>query len=780
MTEPLPEYKRRALERQRDALLEEHEAANQQLPQMLSAADQTKIKRQIADLEEKIQEIERQLGRDPAQTDRTVGPAAPAETTTLPTASSAAEHKPEQLQDDQPPLHKRLWFTYLAIILPTLLVGFVSDIGGLLGLGRCTQLWVFSALSGLVGFGVVIYWSLPQHRGTYPKQDRTLTSLFALLVTVLFVVLALFCNRNRCPAISLLVTPELLAPGETAQLTARAVDSDGDPLIYYWEASHVGLKESGGPYRSPQNSFTASADLWGQTVTFSVKVDDRKCYPWPVARAQIEVVRAITPTPTATPTATLAPSLTPTATPKSTNTPTATPTPAPLAITNLRNGDRVAHRTLVMGEYPADLKEVIRVFVAPRLQADAEPTTLYPQSPNPCKGNDGAMMRDGRWEQQILLGLPQSGDEGLRFDVVLTTATAEGNAAVRAEMDQWCKDKWKGFTALPAGVSEVMRITVIRSGELLRAPDPSGTRLPGAINIAHPRPGQAIADAEVIRGAYDKLPAGHTVWVLAYTTEGRWFPQSSDACNGVHTIARNGQWQVTGNFHGGKANEPFDIVAVVADPAAGAFLDQTQREWCAQALATPDFKSPGLLSIELPQGISEKNRAQVVYTPSVVPRCAISVPCEGCKTFAYARSDACPLVDLQGGAAACTDEFLVQQSMTASSIRIDMLQRSEGNYGYSLYEVEAYADGAAANILPNSGSTAEASSAITPASRAIDGMMPDLPDGGGSSRWESEWQKDPQWFVIALSDAIKTRPINRIVLKWERAYARDYCVTLIP
>jgi hypothetical protein len=120
--------------------------------------------------------------------------------------------------------------------------------------------------------------------------------------------------------------------------------------------------------------------------------------------------------------------------------------------------------------------------------------------------------------------------------------------------------------------------------------------------------------------------------------------------------------------------------------------------------------------------------------------------------------------------------------MSASSIRIDMLKRALDNYryGYSLYEVEAYADGAAANILPNSGSTANASSARLPASRAIDGLIPDLLLGGGESRWESEWQKDPQWFMIVLSDAIKTRPISLIVLKWEKSYASEYCVTLIP
>ena len=465
---------------------------------------------------------------------------------------------------------------------------------------------------------------------------------------------------------------------------------------------------------------------------------------------------------------------------------TATPTPTVL---NLHDGDLAAYGTSLLGEYTASLNETIRVFVGPRLQFDDPPTILYPQSSNLCKGNEGAAMQGGRWEQHIQVGLPKPEDVGLRFDVVLTTATAEGNAAVEAEMQRWCDEKdWKGFAALPAGVSEVARVTVTRSDEVSHAPDPSNAQLPGAIRITNPSGGQAITDEEVISGIYSSLPADHSIWLLVYTTWGKWFPQSSDPCNGVHAVVENNRWQVTGSFKSGEANEPFEVVAVVADKAAGDFFDRKQREWCAQDRASSDFKWPGLLTIELPSGISEKSRIQVIHTDAggaaesvpVVPRCAIPVPCEGCKTFAYTRSDACPLVDLQGGAAGCTDEFLVQPSMTASSIRIDMLQRAESNYGYSLYEVEVYAAGAAANILPNTGSTAEASSAITPASRAIDGIMPDLPNGGGSSRWESEWQKDPQWFVIALSDAIKTRPINRIVLKWERAYARDYCVTLIP
>jgi len=227
------------------------------------------------------------------------------------------EYEPPQLPQAKRSVNKSLWFRYLVIILPTLLVGFVSDIGGLLGLSRCTQLWVFSALSGLVGVGMVIYWSLPKCRMTYTKQDRALTGLFAFLVTVLFAVLALFCNRNRCPAVSLIITPKFLVPGEIAQLTAHALDPDGDPLTYYWEASHAGLEKSGGPYRSPQNGFAASADLWGQKVSLSVKVDDGKCGAISVATAEILNVLPTSPvvrTPTSTPTAAITSTTTPTAT----------------------------------------------------------------------------------------------------------------------------------------------------------------------------------------------------------------------------------------------------------------------------------------------------------------------------------------------------------------------------------------------------------------------------------------------------------------------------------
>jgi hypothetical protein len=58
------------------------------LPKTMSDVDQIKIKRQIADLEQQIQDIERQLGQGPSQTGQHTGQPAPAPTAS-PNASPA-------------------------------------------------------------------------------------------------------------------------------------------------------------------------------------------------------------------------------------------------------------------------------------------------------------------------------------------------------------------------------------------------------------------------------------------------------------------------------------------------------------------------------------------------------------------------------------------------------------------------------------------------------------------------------------------------------------------
>ena len=104
MTGPLPDYKRRALEERRKALLADYKAANNQSTQTLNAADRTKIERQIADLEQEIREIDRQLGADqtpagqgeehPESVEKAKPPAEPP-STVLPPPEPAPEPAPK-------------------------------------------------------------------------------------------------------------------------------------------------------------------------------------------------------------------------------------------------------------------------------------------------------------------------------------------------------------------------------------------------------------------------------------------------------------------------------------------------------------------------------------------------------------------------------------------------------------------------------------------------------------------------------------------------------------
>jgi len=121
-----------------------------------------------------------------------------------------------------------------------------------------------------------------------------------------------------------------------------------------------------------------------------------------------------------------------------------------------------------------------------------------------------------------------------------------------------------------------------------------------------------------------------------------------------------------------------------------------------------------------------------------------------------------------------------------------MTKRALENFGYSLYEVEAYGPGdSRTNLLK--GGTATASSIeddryIVP--YAIDGNLlsrwasakcckgGNCPtDDKGNLKCDNPDGQDPQWLKIILP---KPATVDRIVLKWERAYAVEYCVIINP
>jgi hypothetical protein len=64
MTNGLPDFKRKALERRRASLLEEYDAVNRQLDLTLEAGQRVRLERQLEDLERQIAEIDAQLGHE--------------------------------------------------------------------------------------------------------------------------------------------------------------------------------------------------------------------------------------------------------------------------------------------------------------------------------------------------------------------------------------------------------------------------------------------------------------------------------------------------------------------------------------------------------------------------------------------------------------------------------------------------------------------------------------------------------------------------------------------
>lgn len=120
-----------------------------------------------------------------------------------------------------------------------------------------------------------------------------------------------------------------------------------------------------------------------------------------------------------------------------------------------------------------------------------------------------------------------------------------------------------------------------------------------------------------------------------------------------------------------------------------------------------------------------------------------------------------------------TETLAVDPPRTVAQIRIDMQKRATG-YGDSLWEVEAYGPDTGNTNLVTSG-TADASSAQD--DENCQGCFADKAiDGNTNTRWSSAWS-DPQWLEITLPEP---QVVNGIVLKWETAHAREYCVTTLP
>jgi hypothetical protein len=128
-------------------------------------------------------------------------------------------------------------------------------------------------------------------------------------------------------------------------------------------------------------------------------------------------------------------------------------------------------------------------------------------------------------------------------------------------------------------------------------------------------------------------------------------------------------------------------------------------------------------------------------------------------------------------------ETITVPLQAVGSIRIDMTQRGT-DYGYSLYEVEAYNPFTDTNLLLEAECTA---SSYQNDMYCSDCTCDKALDGNLSTRWSSEQpdngQLDPQWLVITPTrvtpSGIVTQPtrVMTITLHWEAAYASNYSLT---
>jgi PKD repeat protein len=311
-------------------------------------------------------------------------------------------------------------------------------------------------------------------------------------------------------------------------------------------------------------------------------------------------------------------------------------------IANINESDEVAQLMTVMGEYsPAGSKDNIWVFVKPIYDGK-----FWPQSENASIG-DSARKGDGMWEMRISVG--GHNDAELPFEISVGTTSFNADQSLKKMQKDWYENhSYPGLRILPEGVKITDRVNVTRSKDIFgRILNISNIHLQGSLNITkigsekidlhadgNISRGFHVDPVTMISGRYTPDVGGSKVWVLLYSTNGRWYPQSIDALNGLHAEMRNGEWY--GKFYcGGKSGDQFDLVVVLADAKADQILDEKQRQWASRLNDRGERGNfTGLLTIELPSGIDEKCRARVFLkesensTPKVKPRLEITYPAD--------------------------------------------------------------------------------------------------------------------------------------------------------
>lgn len=291
-------------------------------------------------------------------------------------------------------------------------------------------------------------------------------------------------------------------------------------------------------------------------------------------------------------------------------------------ISNIKEFAYVPRNLTILGDYtPNRLNRDIWIFVKPSTEEQYVPQLKDSQ------GKSGALMIDGKFESRIEVG--DENEEHKVFSIIVAWANEEASQSISL----WSanREKNRGFAELPKGVNEVSRVEVIRSREMYNEA-PCLTKLnqsiKGGITKINNSDNTLVVEKDTVSYGNNSVDnymnvcgfispgiKDKHIWVLIYSPNGKWYPQSNNTIKGhVNNcyIESSTEWRAESWF-GSKSGEPTDVVAVLVDNDADKFLDEFQRN-CSERINYKGEKGdyPGLMTIELPPGIKEIDRLHVI------------------------------------------------------------------------------------------------------------------------------------------------------------------------
>jgi len=286
-------------------------------------------------------------------------------------------------------------------------------------------------------------------------------------------------------------------------------------------------------------------------------------------------------------------------------------------ITNAKDDDHVSQFFDLIGEYSLiDPNKSIWIFVKP----EGKESKFFPQTMDSCHPHS-ASRHNGKWESRITLGGIPPVDSGSSFDIVVTLADEKMDQNLREMMYEWWCPEYNGsrsqagFSNLSmGGVHEVDRISVIRSNETWNCSQSiSDINIPGNVNFAELKvtappsySNDSVKEYFLINGNRSSDALDDPIWVFDHCRDGRWYPMSFDN-NAEHVTSFIPSGSSSPDWHidvatAGRSGDVHDFVVVLASPNADRILNDFQKN------CTTTGVWPGLLTIELPSGIDEKDR----------------------------------------------------------------------------------------------------------------------------------------------------------------------------